>query len=81
MATIGRRCISAIMAALIARMDVPEIDWIGTSLGGILGMTMAAQPNTPIRKLVVNDVGAFIDKAALARISGYVGTGSVVPQP
>ncbi len=61
------------LAALIARMDVPEIDWIGTSLGGILGMTLAAQPNTPIRKLVVNDVGAFIDKAALTRISGYVG--------
>ncbi|MBL8659916.1 MAG: alpha/beta hydrolase [Rhodospirillales bacterium] len=61
------------MAALIARMDVPQVDWIGTSLGGILGMTLAAQPNTPIRKLVVNDVGTFIDKAALARISDYVG--------
>lgn len=62
------------LAALIARMDVPEIDWIGTSLGGILGMTLAAQPNTPIRKLVINDVGAFVDKAALARIADYVGT-------
>jgi pimeloyl-ACP methyl ester carboxylesterase len=61
------------LAALIARMDVPDIDWIGTSLGGILGMTLAAQPNTPIRKLVLNDVGAFIDKAGLARISDYVG--------
>lgn len=61
------------MAALIARMDVPEIDWIGTSLGGILGMTLAAQPNTPIRKLVVNDVGAFIERAAISRICSYVG--------
>jgi pimeloyl-ACP methyl ester carboxylesterase len=59
--------------ALIARMDAPEVDWIGTSLGGILGMMLAAQPNTPIRKLVVNDVGPFIDKAALGRIATYVG--------
>ena len=59
--------------ALIARMDAPEVDWIGTSLGGILGMMLAAQPNTPIRKLVVNDVGPFIDKQALGRIATYVG--------
>lgn len=59
--------------ALIARLDAPEVDWIGTSMGGILGMMLAAQPNTPIRKLVVNDVGAFIDKRALARIGGYIG--------
>jgi pimeloyl-ACP methyl ester carboxylesterase len=59
--------------ALIARMDAPEVDWIGTSLGGILGMMLAAQPNTPIRKLVMNDVGPFIDKQALGRIATYVG--------
>ncbi len=59
--------------ALIARMDAPEVDWIGTSLGGILGMMLAAQPNTPIRKLVVNDVGPFIDTQALGRIATYVG--------
>ncbi|TVR77987.1 MAG: alpha/beta hydrolase [Rhodospirillales bacterium] len=61
------------MAALIARLDVAEVDWIGTSLGGLLGMMLAAQPNTPIRKLVVNDVGGYIGKAALERIAGYVG--------
>lgn len=61
------------MAALIARLDVEEVDWIGTSLGGLLGMMLAAQPNTPIRKLVVNDVGGYIDKPALERIAGYVG--------
>ncbi|MDZ3838541.1 MAG: alpha/beta hydrolase [Rhodospirillales bacterium] len=59
--------------ALIARMDAPEVDWVGTSLGGILGMMLAAQPNTPIRKLVVNDVGPFIDTQALGRIATYVG--------
>lgn len=59
--------------ALIARMDASEVDWVGTSLGGILGMMLAAQPNTPIRKLVMNDVGPFIDSQALARIAEYVG--------
>lgn len=61
------------MAGLIARLDVAQVDWVGTSLGGLLGIILAAQPNTPIRKLVVNDVGAFVDKAALIRIADYVG--------
>lgn len=61
------------MAALIARSGAEQIDWIGTSLGGQLGMMLAAQPNSPIRKLVLNDIGAFIPKQALERIFGYVG--------
>jgi len=61
------------LVTLIARLGVDEVDWIGTSLGGILGIMLAAQPNSPIRKLVVNDVGAFVRKATLDRIKGYVG--------
>ncbi len=61
------------MAALIARLDTDRVDWIGTSMGGIIGMMLASQPNTPIRSLVVNDIGPFLPKAALTRISGYVG--------
>lgn len=61
------------MNALIARLDVAELDWVGTSMGGLIGMTLAAQPGTPIRRLVVNDVGPFVPKAALLRISDYVG--------
>ncbi|MDH3596146.1 MAG: alpha/beta hydrolase [Rhodospirillales bacterium] len=61
------------MNALIARLDVPWLDWIGTSMGGLIGMMMAAQPNTPLRRLVVNDVGPFIPVAALRRIGDYVG--------
>ena len=61
------------MNALIARLDVPWVDWIGTSMGGLIGMMMAAQPNTPVRRLVVNDVGPFIPVAALRRIGDYVG--------
>lgn len=61
------------MATLIARLAVEEVDWIGTSLGGLLGMMLAAQPNSPIRRLVLNDIGAFVAKEPLARISSYVG--------
>jgi hypothetical protein len=43
-------------------------------MGGLLGMVMAAQPNTPIARLVVNDVGPAIEPAALVRIGGYLGT-------
>ena len=61
------------MNALIARLNVQTIDWVGTSMGGLIGMMLAAQPQTPIRKLVMNDVGPFIPKAALERLSAYVG--------
>jgi len=61
------------MAALIARLDVEAVDWVGTSMGGLIGMMLAAMPKSPIRRLVVNDVGPFLPKAALERIAGYVG--------
>ena len=50
-----------------------SVYWVGTSMGGMLGMLLAASPNSPIRKLVVNDIGALIPKAALERIATYVG--------
>lgn len=61
------------MAALIARSGAQTVDWIGTSMGGLIGMLLAAQPNSPIRKLVMNDVGPFIPKSSLERLSTYVG--------
>jgi pimeloyl-ACP methyl ester carboxylesterase len=61
------------ITALLAQAGVDELSWVGTSLGGILGMILAAQPGTPIRRLVVNDVGPVLERAALTRIGGYVG--------
>lgn len=61
------------MTTLVARLDAPEIDWVGTSMGGLIGMMLAAQKGTPIRRLVINDVGPFIPKAALERIATYLG--------
>ncbi len=61
------------MAALIARLDVDTLDWVGTSMGGLVGMMLAGQTGTPIRRLVVNDIGPLIAKEGLARIGSYVG--------
>jgi pimeloyl-ACP methyl ester carboxylesterase len=61
------------VTALIARLDVERVDWLGTSMGGIIGMLFAALPNAPIGKLVINDVGPLVPKAGLERIAAYVG--------
>ncbi|MFY8094433.1 MAG: alpha/beta fold hydrolase [Niveispirillum sp.] len=61
------------MAVLLSRLDVDQVDWIGTSMGGLIGMMLAAQKDSPIRRLVINDVGPFIPKQALERIGDYVG--------
>ena len=61
------------MAALLAHLRVESVEWVGTSMGGVIGMMLAAQPNTPIRKLVLNDVGAFIPKASLGHLGTYAG--------
>ena len=61
------------MNALIARLNVETVHWVGTSMGGLIGMMLADQPNSPIRRLVMNDVGPFIPKASLERLAQYVG--------
>jgi pimeloyl-ACP methyl ester carboxylesterase len=60
-------------ATLIARVTTAPVDWLGTSMGGLVGMMLAAQKLTPIRRLILNDVGPFIPKASLERIGSYVG--------
>jgi pimeloyl-ACP methyl ester carboxylesterase len=61
------------LTALIARAGVESVLWVGTSMGGLIGMMLAAQAGNPIRKLVVNDVGPLVPKAALERLAQYVG--------
>jgi pimeloyl-ACP methyl ester carboxylesterase len=50
-----------------------RVYWVGTSMGGIIGMLLASRANCPIEKLLLNDVGTIIPKAALERIGQYVG--------
>jgi pimeloyl-ACP methyl ester carboxylesterase len=61
------------LTALFARADARDLALVGTSMGGLLGMVLAAERGTPIGRLVVNDVGPALEPAALARIAGYVG--------
>jgi len=61
------------MTVLIESLGAAQVDWIGTSMGGLIGMFLAAAPDTRIRALVMNDVGPFLPRAVLERISGYVG--------
>lgn len=62
------------MVTLVARLDVEEITWLGTSMGGLIGMYYAAQQRTPIRRLILNDVGPVLTAVSLQRIGEYVGS-------
>ncbi|HWT09738.1 MAG TPA: alpha/beta fold hydrolase [Roseomonas sp.] len=68
----------AALSHLLARLDGP-VDWVGTSLGGICGMGLAATPGHPIRRMVLNDVGSFVPQEAMARIRDYMGNQPVFP--
>jgi len=62
------------MVTLIARLDVGSVHWLGTSMGGLIGMALASQDGTPIHRLILNDVGPVITTESLERIAPYVGT-------
>lgn len=68
-------CYSQVATTIIASLgDYSELDWIGTSMGGILGMFLCSSPiKCPISRLVLVDVGPFISAASLERIGSYVG--------
>lgn len=61
------------MMVLLARLDVAQVHWLGTSMGGLIGMVIASQKNTPIARLLLNDVGPVITAESLQRIGDYVG--------
>ena len=58
---------------LIARLGVESVHWLGTSMGGLIGMFLASLPGSPITRLVLNDVGPVIAVDALQRIGEYLG--------
>ena len=60
------------MTVLMARLGVPKFHWIGTSLGGLIGMTMAGHPHSPIERLVINDIGPFLPWQSLHRLANSV---------
>jgi pimeloyl-ACP methyl ester carboxylesterase len=61
------------MVTLLARLDARRVDWVGTSMGGLIGLGVASLPDSPVGRLVLNDVGPVIQPAALQRIGAYLG--------
>ncbi|WGF86955.1 alpha/beta fold hydrolase [Marinivivus vitaminiproducens] len=57
---------------MLAKLGIGRVDWVGTSMGGLIGMGLAAMPDGPIRRLVLNDIGPFIPAESLAYIAEYV---------
>lgn len=50
-----------------------RIDWVGTSMGGLIGMALASQPAIGLHRLILNDVGPVIEPSSLERIAQYLG--------
>ena len=65
--------------ALLARLGITEVDFVGTSMGGLLGMLLASQASSPIRSLVMNDVGAFLPSDALEEIGRNLAAPTIFP--
>lgn len=61
------------MVTLLARLNAGTVHWVGTSMGGLIGLGLAALPDSPIARLVLNDVGPTIEPVALQRIGTYLG--------
>lgn len=68
---------AADILVLLNKLKSKALDWVGTSMGGLIGMVIAGQPNlplpVPVRKLVLNDVGPVLEWASLVRIGQYLG--------
>ena len=68
---------AADMLALLAKLKPGTLDWVGTSMGGLIGMVVCGQPAlplpVPVRRLVLNDVGPAIQWAVIERIGTYLG--------
>lgn len=64
------------MLALLAELraqGAQTIDWVGTSMGGLIGLGVSAHPSSGLHRLVLNDVGPVIEPVALQRIGSYLG--------
>jgi pimeloyl-ACP methyl ester carboxylesterase len=70
---------AADMAVLIARLGVERVHWVGTSMGGLIGLVLAAQGGTPLVSLVLNDIGPIVPKEALGTIADYVEDSPLLP--
>jgi pimeloyl-ACP methyl ester carboxylesterase len=67
----------AMLGALHRQAPIADLSWVGTSMGGLIGLAVAGTPKlplpVPVRRLVLNDVGPVIQWQALLRIGTYLG--------
>ena len=63
------------MTTLLANVGATQVAWVGCSLGGLIGMIVAGMSNSPIRRLLVNDIGPYLPLGAVLRIGRYVRAG------
>lgn len=61
------------MVTLIARLDAEVLDWVGTSMGGLIGLGVASLARSPLRRLVLNDIGPTLEPESIQRIGSYLG--------
>lgn len=61
------------MMVLLARLDIESVHWLGTSMGGLIGMVLASLENSPVKRLLLNDVGPVVSAEAIRRIGDYIG--------
>jgi pimeloyl-ACP methyl ester carboxylesterase len=66
----------SLLVSVIAVTGAKQVDWIGTSMGGILGMGLASRPGSLIRRLVLNDIGPFISGASRGANADAAASGS-----
>lgn len=64
---------------LLVQFGIKQVDWLGTSMGGMIAMLIANQAPGVISKLILNDVGCMIPAASIARINEYVGVSPTYP--
>jgi pimeloyl-ACP methyl ester carboxylesterase len=62
-----------LVARVTAGVDSESVHWFGTSMGGLIGIGLASLPGSPIRRMVLYDIGPVLDPVALARIGDYIG--------
>jgi pimeloyl-ACP methyl ester carboxylesterase len=72
-AALVTRVTTPVRSGFLREMRTRSLDWVGTSMGGLMGMLLAAKRGSPIGRLVMNDVGPFVPWNGLFRLKGHLG--------
>lgn len=67
------------MNSLISHINAERVHWIGTSMGGLIGLILSALSHTPIQSLILNDVGPTLKRAELQNLGRYIGRAPTFP--